>query len=136
MIKYTEEEVKESDSSSSEYTPKKEFKAGSYYCEVKEVRPSLKRENQFGLCFKEVQSGEIICWDNLTFDGRALGIANKKLKTLDPTFAVGADYDENELVGKRVNLLLEFETFNGNTRLSPKFKATNFGYSADTDVPF
>ena len=81
MIKYTEEEVKESDSSSSEYTPKKEFKAGSYYCEVKEVRPSLKRENQFGLCFKEVQSGEIICWgDDDVYDiacayGRVLDIA-------------------------------------------------------------
>ena len=84
----------------------------------------------------DVICGEIICWDNLTFEGRALGIANKKIKTIDPAFAVGEDYDEQTLVGKRVNLLLENETFNGRTSLRPKFKSENFGYTAEADVPF
>ena len=135
MIKYSAEDVKQSDSGGGEYKPREEFEEGSYYCEVKEVRDG-KRTNQYGICFKEVNSGNIICWDNLTFEGRALGIANKKIKTIDPSFAVGEDYDEQTLVGKRVNLLLENETFNGRTSLRPKFKSENFGYTAEADVPF
>ena len=135
MIKYSVEDVAKSDSGDGDYKPKEEFEAGSYYCEVKEVRDG-KRANQYGICYKEVNSGNIICWDNLTFEGRALGIANKKIKTIDPAFAVGEDYDEQTLVGKRVNLLLETETFNGRTSLRPKFKSENFGYTAEADVPF
>ena len=135
MIKYSVEDVAKSDSGDGEYKPNEEFEEGSYYCEVKEVRDG-KRANQYGICYKEVNSGNIICWDNLTFEGRALGIANKKIKTIDPSFAVGEDYDEQTLVGKRVNLLLENETFNGRTSLRPKFKSENFGYTAEADVPF
>ena len=135
MIKYSAEDVKQSDSGGGEYKPREEFEEGSYYCEVKEVRDG-KRANQYGICFKEVNSGNIICCDNLTFEGRALGIANKKIKTIDPAFSVGKDYDEQTLVGKRVNLLLENETFNGRTSLRPKFKSENFGYTAEADVPF
>ena len=135
MIKYSVEDVKNSDSGDGEYKPKEEFEEGSYYCEVKEVRVG-KRANQYGICFKEVNSGNIICWDNLTFEGRALGIANKKIKTIDPAFAVGEDYDEQTLVGKRVNLLLENDTLNGRTSLRPKTKSENFGYTAEADVPF
>jgi len=135
MIKYSAEDVKQSDSGGGEYKPREEFEEGSYYCEVKEVRDG-KRANQYGICYKEVNSGNIICWDNLTFEGRALGIANKKIKTIDPSFSVGEDYDEQTLVGKRVNLLLENETFNGRTSLRPKFKSENFGYTAEADVPF
>ena len=135
MIKYSVEDVAKSDSGDGEYKPKEEFEEGSYYCEVKEVRDG-KRANQYGICYKEVNSGNIICWDNLTFEGRALGIANKKIKTIDPSFEIGKEYDEQNLVGKRVNLLLENETFNGRTSLRPKFKSENFGYTAEADVPF
>tara|TARA_R110000824_G_scaffold397995_1_gene601387 strand:+ start:900 stop:1304 length:405 start_codon:yes stop_codon:yes gene_type:complete len=134
MIKYSEEEVKDSDGGDV-YVPKEEFEEGSYYCEVKEVRDG-KRAKQYGICYKEVESGDIICWDNLTFDGKALGIAHKKILMLDPEFKVGEEYDEQNLVGKRVNLLLENETFNGRTSLRPKFKSENFGYTAEADVPF
>jgi len=134
MIKYSEEEVKDSDGGDV-YVPKEEFSEGSYYCEVKEVRDG-KRAKQYGICYKEVESGDIICWDNLTFDGKALGIAHKKILMLDPGFKVGEEYDEQNLVGKRVNLLLENETFNGRTSLRPKFKSENFGYTAEADVPF
>ena len=131
-IKYTEDEVFKSDSSDVEF---KKFDPGSYFCEVKEGRDG-KQANQYGLCFKEVESGEIICWDNLTFAGRALGIANKKIKTIDPDFKVGEEYNEQNLVGKRVHLLLAWETFNGRTSLRPDFKSENFGYKKDDDVPF
>jgi hypothetical protein len=131
MIKYSAEDVKNSDGG--EY--KSNFEEGSYYCEVKEVRDG-NRPNQYGVCFKEVNSGNVICWDNLTFSGRALGIAHKKIKIIDPKFVVGEDFDEQTLVGKRVNLLLENETFNGRTSLRPKFKSENFGYTAEADVPF
>ena len=131
MIKYSEEDVKNSDGG--EY--KSNFEAGSYYCEVKEVRDG-NRPNQYGICFKEVNSGNVICWDNLTFAGRALGIAHKKIKVIDPSFVVGEGFDEQTLVGKRVNLLLENETFNGRTSLRPKTKSENFGYTVEADVPF
>ena len=132
-IQYTEFYVKESDNTETlEY---KKFDEGTYYCEVKEVRDG-KKPNQYGICFKEVKSGDIICWDNLTFSGKALGIANKKIKTIDPDFEVGKEYNEQNLVGKRVTLLVEFETFNGKTSLRPKFKSDNFGYTKDEDIPF
>lgn len=132
-IQYTEFDVKESDNTETlEY---KKFDEGTYYCEVKEVRDG-KKPNQYGICFKEVKSGDIICWDNLTFSGKALGIANKKIKTIDPDFEVGKEYNEQNLVGKRVTLLVEFETFNGKTSLRPKFKSDNFGYTKDEDIPF
>lgn len=132
-IQYTEFDVKESDNTETlEY---KKFDEGTYYCEVKEVRDG-KKPNQYGICFKEVKSGDIICWDNLTFSGKALGIANKKIKTIDPNFEVGKEYNEQNLVGKRVTLLVEFETFNGKTSLRPKFKSDNFGYTKDEDIPF
>ena len=133
-IKYTEDEVFKSDSSMDRVEFKK-FDPGSYFCEVKEVRDG-KKANQYGLCFKEVESGEIICWDNLTFVGKALGIANKKIKIIDPDFKVGEEYNEQNLVGKRVHLLLAWETFNGRTSLRPDFKSENFGYKKDDDVPF
>ena len=132
-IQYTEFDVKESDNTETlEY---KKFDEGTYYCEVKEVRDG-KKPNQYGICFKEVKSGDIICWDNLTFSGKALGIANKKIKTIDPDFEVGKEYNEQNLVGKRVTLLVEFETFNGRTSLRPKCKSDNFGYTKDEDIPF
>ena len=132
-IQYTEFDVKESDNTETlEY---KKFDEGTYYCEVKEVRDG-KKPTQYGICFKEVKSGDIICWDNLTFSGKALGIANKKIKTIDPDFEVGKEYNEQNLVGKRVTLLVEFETFNGKTSLRPKFKSDNFGYTKDEDIPF
>ena len=132
-IKYTEDEVFKSDNT--ETVEYKKFDEGSYYCELKEVRDG-KKPNQYGICFKEVETGDIICWDNLTFAGKALGIANKKIKMIDPEFKVGEEYNEQNLVGKRVNLLVEYETFNGKTSLRPKFKSPNFGYSVDSDVPF
>ena len=132
-IQYTEADVTESDNTETvEYN---KFDEGTYYCEVKEVRDG-KKPNQYGICFKEVKSGDIICWDNLTFSGKALGIANKKIKTIDPNFEVGKEYNEQNLVGKRVTLLVEFETFNGKTSLRPKFKSDNFGYTKDEDIPF
>ena len=79
MIKYSVEDVAKSDSGDGEYKPKEEFEEGSYYCEVKEVRDG-KRANQYGICFKEVNSGNIICWDNLTFEGRALAVSYTHLK--------------------------------------------------------
>ena len=132
-IQYTEADVTESDNT--ETVEYKKFDEGTYYCEVKEVRDG-KKPNQFCICFKEVKSGDIICWDYLTFSGKALGIANKKIKTIDPNFEVGKEYNEQNLVGKRVTLLVEFETFNGKTSLRPKFKSDNFGYTKDEDIPF
>ena len=56
-IQYTEADVTESDNTETvEYN---KFDEGTYYCEVKEVRDG-KKANQYGLCFKEVESGEII----------------------------------------------------------------------------
>jgi len=113
--------------------PSVDFKPGRHNCEVKEVRDGNK-PGQYGICFKEVKSGAIICWDNLTFHGKALGIAVKKAKMIDPEFKTDEDYDEQDFVGRRVTLELDNETFNGKTRLSPKFKAENFGY-VESDVP-
>ena len=67
----------------------------------------------------------------------ALGIADRKVKCIDPNFKVGDEYDEQTLVGKRVTLLLEYDTYKGRTSLRPaRSKLNNFGYKADTDVPF
>ena len=134
MIKYTKEDIEKSDNDAGHY-PGKNFDKGSYYCEVAEVRDG-NRPNQYGICFKEVQSGKIICWDNLTFSEKALGIAHKKLQSIDPAFKVNQEYNEQNLVGKRVTLLLEYETYKENTSLRPKFKSKNFGYIADNDVAF
>ena len=60
----------------------------------------------------------------------------RKIQSIDPIFEVGEPYDEQNLVGKRVTLLLEYETYKENTSLRPKFKSKNFGYIADNDVAF
>ena len=135
MIKYTNEDVVKSDNDAG-YCSGKNFDEGSYYCEVVEVRDG-NRPYQYGICFKEVKSSEIICWDTLTFDGVALGIADRKVKCIDPNFKVGDEYDEQTLVGKRVTLVLEYDTYKGRASLRPaRSKQKNFGYKADTDVPF
>ena len=134
MIKYSKEDVEKSDNDAG-YGPIKNFEEGSYFCEIVIVRDG-NRPKSYNVCFKEVKSGEVICWDNLTFEGRALGIADRKIKCIDPIFEVGEPYDEQNLVGKRVTLLLEYETYNERTRLRPKFKSKDFGYTADWDALF
>ena len=133
MIKYTKEDVTKSNNDALSCSG---FDEGSYYCEIIEVRDG-NRPNSYGVCFKEVTSEKIICWDNLTFEGLGLGYANRKIQCIDPDFKIDKPYDEQKLVGKRVTLLLEKQTYNGRTSLRPKKNSTNFGYTADdSDVTF
>jgi len=131
MVTFTEKEADVSDSGSVSVS----LKPGVYLAEVKHVK--VKRDDQFSLGFKDTKSGELLCWDCLTFAGKALGIARKKIKALGiiPNEEGVWDFEPLELIGTRVKLTLVTETWKGTDQLKPDMDTAGFGYVED-DVPF
>lgn len=128
MVTFTEVQANESDSGSEG----RSLTAGSYLAEVKDVK--VKRDDQFSLGFKDTETGELICWDCLTFKGKALGIARKKIKALGivPDDKGVWDFEPTELIGMRVNLAVIDETWQGKKQLKPDMGSEGFGYQADS----
>lgn len=132
---------------------------GQYLAEVKEVREKKTRnqDNMWSICFKEVGTSRVLCWDNLVFSKGGKPIAFKKLSILGVP-KIHGQYEighRDELVGKRVFVSLIHEpqqdsdgnvkkNANGETvmRAVVDFNSEGFGYEpADgqanpDDIPF
>lgn len=130
MVTFTDKQADESDTDGDWAV-----EPGTYLAEVKDVK--VKRDDQFSLGFKDTETGDLLCWDCLTFKGKALGIARKKIKALGvvPDEKGVYDFEPAELIGSRVKLTLVVETWKGKKQLKPDQDAEGFGYVQD-DVPF
>lgn len=114
---------------------------GLYEAEVVDVKEKTTKDNDemWSVRFKDVKTGETICFDNLAFGKAAKGIAFTKLKYLGiKEGADGYECNAEDLIGLRTNLTLVIDTYQGKDKLVPDFNAENFGYKlADsTDIPF
>ena len=116
---------------------------GNYESEVVEVKEQLTKNNDEMWCleFKDVETGETICFDNLVFSKKAAGIAFTKIKNLGVNKNEEGKYrcDSQDLIGLRTNLTLKVKTYKDVDSLTPDFNAENFGYKMDeanSDLPF
>ena len=116
---------------------------GEYESEVTDVTEHITKENKdemWSLQFKDVETGETICFDNLVFSKKAAGIAYTKLKHLGVSKNENDKYqcDSQDLIGLRVKLTLKVKTYKDGNSLTPDFNAENFGYKMmdPDDVPF
>lgn len=112
---------------------------GEYQAEIAEVKESSTKNNDemWVLKFKNAETGEFLCYDNIVFSKNGKGIAWKKIKMLGVE-KKGEFYevdDPQELVGKRVALSLVKDTYQGKEKLVPDFESEGFGY-APADIPF
>ena len=132
MVNFTDAQADESDGGGASVST---MNAGSYLAEVKDIK--IKRDDQFSIGFKDSESGSFLTWDCLTFKGKALGIARKKIKALGiiPDEDGVWDFEPHELIGSRVNLILIEEEWKGAKQLKPDMNTAGFGYSA-ADIPF
>lgn len=115
---------------------------GTYRAEVKDVREKTSRggDAMLSLYFKDVDSGEGLCWDNVMLSGRGVGIGVKKMRALDGVTEEGDEYvfiDSGELIGRRCMLDVIHEEYDGKTRCVVDFAATDeargvfFGYGPE-----
>lgn len=125
-------------------------KEGVYLCEVKAIAEKTTKagDEMWNLEFKDVKTGDVICYDNLVFSVKGRGIAFTKLKALGVKKDADSGYDiePDELIGFRAKLNLVKETYNGNDRLTPDIYASEpfqCGYEAvakspdgNDDIPF
>lgn len=106
---------------------------GTYFSEVFHAKESKSKSGyeMINVGFKTVDTGRVICFDNLTFGGDALGIAATKVKAMGLTKDDASNYsfDAGELIGLQVNLTVISDVYNGILQLKPDFNADGFGYS-------
>jgi len=115
------------------------FTEGVYLCRVGTIleRTSKGGDPQWAIRFEEAESGETICWDNLTFGTASRGIAYQKLTQLGVTKDKNGIYkcDPKELENREVTLSLVENTYMKDGSLRVDGGPPHFGYEL-TDVPF
>lgn len=115
---------------------------GEYEGEVIDVKERVTQndgDEMWSLQFKDVQTGETICFDNLVFSKKGAGIAYTKLKQLGLSRNEAGFYEceSSDLIGLRATLILKKDTYKDVDKLVPDFNAENFGYKMNEDgVPF
>lgn len=123
---------------------------GRYLVEVKRVdeKRNSNNDNQWGLQFKDVESGLTVCWDNLIFSQGGRGIAFTKMAMLGVPknqygkYSVGS---KDELMGMRAYITTVEDVYQGKERLKVDFNCDGFGYEPEfenavaggkDDIPF
>ena len=127
-MKFTDEDIEEAN---------KVGEPGIYAAEIDAVEEKLTKSNDpmWALKYKDANTGEFICYDNLAFSKNGKGMAFLKLKNLGVEKVDGFYEIESEnLVGSRVTLTLIEDTYKGKTKLIVDVGAENCGY--DSDIPF
>ena len=123
---------------------------GRYLVEVKDVneKRNSNGDNQWGLQFKDVESGLTVCWDNLIFSQGGRGIAFTKMAMLGVHKNQYGKYSvdhKDELVGMRAYVTTIKDVYEGKERLKVDFKCDGFGYEPEfenavadgsQDIPF
>ena len=109
---------------------------GRYLVEVKDVneKRNSNNDNQWGLQFKDVESGLTVCWDNLIFSQGGRGIAFTKMAMLGVQKNQYGKYSvghKDELVGMRAYITTVKDVYQGKERLKVDFNCDGFGYEPE-----